>query len=423
MSNPRHYCPICRVWCQGDKESIRRHEMGMGHKSKAEARLKAKRSTPNAEDPEVHAELARIEARAAAKTAATMRTGNFAGTVDSSYVQSGSFDVQGPGRRLLNRDGQGRYQGDATADWYDTFNARSFEKNVKEEEKKDEEDDGGEYEIRGVKYFQGKTHSAKFVTNAPCDVWDPALEEWRSGVIVRVKRWSTAEEELRGYDIRLDDDVRAVPNTESSSRIDRHFANVLHREGRVLKDVNAKDLRVRAGTDGKWAPPSLSLKPEQPEWLQQVSLDDIARKQQPPISSSDDRQDQPQEERDVDENTGIGGWETVAVREIDEVKEEEDRRAAEERRLERKEEASSSLSKEDQAAADRAKELCDLEEARDARNTHLGVHESTTVYKGVPLAANDDIKPPLPVSSEASTTSFKKRRTQHTSFRHKQRKV
>lgn len=366
MSKAKHFCNLCKVWCQGDPVSIKRHEAGLGHKNKVAHRLKAKRrGTPSAADPDVVRQVASIEAAAAASMRATAASGQFAGAVDVDVrsLGSGSSSVwREPGGG--HRRGEGRYEGDPTADFYEQFDARSFRAPAAAPEEREEEDQGGEYVARGVRYLQGLAFADKFRTGSACETWDEAEERWRPAVVRLVKRYSSASGEERLFDIELNDKPETID--EGKSRVERHIRGA---RDALLRDVKAKDIRVVAD----------AVQPEP---------------RRPP----------PRPREALDENTGMGKWTTVAVRAVPEPAQPKKEDAASRRREDRE-------SRRRQDAADRAKAMCDLEESRDALNSHISLFGATDVYRGVQLADEEPLaEAPTEEKTSVAPAVFKKRK-------------
>lgn len=403
VSKPKHFCNLCKVWCQGDPVSIKRHEDGFGHKNKVAHRLKIRRrAQPSGNDPEVAKQLADIEAAAASSIQATVASGHFAGSID---VELGSARSAGARTRNLagpRSGGKGWYEGDPTADFYEPFNARSFGETQEAAQKDDEEeeDEGGEYIAKGVKYFQGKAHVDKFRTGGDCEVWVESCESWLPAVVRQVKRFSSANKgEERLYDIDLVGGEEPLRD-EGGSRLERYMRA---QRNNILVDVAAKDIRVAADPDGVWRPTARQ--------------DAVVAVSVPAVPSS----------QNVDENTGFGQWTTVAVREVDEAEEERKRLAAEALSQAKRKAELRQKHDEDAAARDRAKFMCDIEERRDALNSHLGLFDRTDVYRGVKLANDDDTAPPRSSEVEQSAVTaestapppvFKKRKV-NSAFRKK----
>lgn len=397
VSRPKHFCTLCKVWCQGDPVSIKRHEEAPGHKNKLAHRLKAKRqSRQHPHSSDVAAQLSQIEAAAAASMRQTAASGAFAGAINTNEFLSTEHSQphrSGGGR---TRDGGGRFEGDPTADFYENFNARSFQDDGKNAGEEEEEDLGGEYVVKGTRYFQGKAHAEKFRTGSDCQVWVESAESWLPGVIKRVKRYGSASGEERVFDV----EVAAKDDEEltGESRVEKHLRR-LRRNDTLMVDVDAKDIRVAGDpTDGVWRPPKSQPIPEMPTTV-----------------------------AEVDAHTGLGKWTTVSVRQVDE--EEEERKRARRESQQAKREAKAQAA--EQRAKDEARAASFLEENRQALNSHLGVYDRVDVYKGVKLVKDEDeekavnVVPTTKVEEEEEESgisrafSFKKRKVENTRFRKK----
>lgn len=406
VSNAKHFCNLCKVWCQGDPVSIKRHEEGPKHKDRVAARLKAARRKSQPSDEDVARQLREIEAAAAESMRQTAASGTFAGTLDVDPTVGVRPVRARPG--IGPRPGEGWYKGDSTADFHDNFDAHSF-RETRPAVREEDEDPGGEYVARGIKYFQGLAHRDKFVTRGLCELWVEATDKWLPAVVVQVKRFAAGDSEDRTYDVRLLVEPPELPSA-GATRLERHLAAAAR--DNLVRDVNAKDLRVKADSDGVW----------RPRRTDDAKVDEARPffRDQTPIEAPP-----PQ----VDQNTGIGQWTTVAVREFDEAKEEALRLDAEAKRESLRARREQVRQAESRHAADRARQLNAVEESRDALNSQLGVYDRTDVYRGIKLHADDDV---FDAGSGATTEEhsapdatqavFKKRKKapNSTAFRRKQ---
>ena len=78
VSQPKHWCTICKVWIDAKKISINIHETGRGHKEKLEQHLeeqRRRRTNTSLGKSELDAELRAIEAAAAASFAQDVEAG------------------------------------------------------------------------------------------------------------------------------------------------------------------------------------------------------------------------------------------------------------------------------------------------------------------------------------------------------------
>ena len=192
------------------------------------------------------------------------------------------------------------------------------------------------------------------------------------------------------------------------SRTAAHLAAVAR--DATLRDLTAADLRVAAVDgayvprtvdcdDGTDAPPPESVRPAAP----------VAR----------------------DEATGLGVWQTVAVRDVDDAAEtsaeahrRENADAARDKRDRPRHEAAGSID-------DRARQMCERAERVEALSSQLGVHDRTDEYRGIKLADDDavavveavveaaPVRTPQPARDPSALPPAFKRRKVHASFRKK----
>ena len=90
-----------------------------------------------------------------------------------------------------------------------------------------------------------------------------------------------------------------------------------------------------------------------------------------------------------DEATGLGVWQTVAVRQVDDAAEasaeahrRENADAARDKRDRQRREAAGSID-------DRARQMCERAERVEALSSQLGIHDRTDEYRGIKLADDD----------------------------------
>jgi len=124
-----------------------------------------------------------------------------------------------------------------------------------------------------------------------------------------------------------------------------------------------------------------------------------------------------------DEATGLGVWQTVAVRDVDDAAEtsaeahrRENADAARDKRDRPRHEAAGSID-------DRARQMCERAERVEALSSQLGVHDRTDEYRGIKLADDDAVaaaeRTPQPARDPSALPPAFKRRKVHASFRKK----
>ena len=449
VSKAKHYCNYCKVWCQGSKESIKRHEDGKWHKDRVAAILKKKRMGPQRtpDERDLQKQLAEIEAAAAASMGASARgdRGAFAGAmnVDASRLPQ-SHNGGAPSLKATSWPGMHDAGGhrEQPREWAGhTWRMPGQGGPAAREEDEEEEallppDDDGTYVVRGTTYFAGDKHVDKLRTRGAVEVWLEAADAWVPAAIVKVKRFSKGADsgETRVYDVRLTKPEpptapptappppdaapaawdawrraeaarRAPPEKEAPlSRTARHLAAV-NGDDAILKDIRAKDLRVAAGADGEFEPET-------------VDFADGADRPPPesvPAPVPEER----------DEATGLGKWQTVSVRLVDEAAEAAKAEAQRKRDADRAARADAKRRRDETADADRADWMCEREAAADALSSQLGVNDRTDEYRGIKLApdarpaAEDAPAPARPPRAPAlPPPAFKKRRV-NAAFRKK----
>ncbi|KAJ1457961.1 hypothetical protein M885DRAFT_116376 [Pelagophyceae sp. CCMP2097] len=374
VSKAKHFCNYCKCWTQGDSTSIKRHEEGKGHKERVAHYLAARRKNKQTQpgDADVRKQLEEIEHAAAARMAETSKNPMFASSAAAyaSHAPAGSrrSATTYPGMPGLNDN---RALGSSAP-------AQQEDEKEEEEETGPGDDDNGEYEIRGVRYYQGQRHFEKFRSGGKCEMWIEARDEWVAATIAKVRRYAKGDgDESRKYDVRLApvEVPKTKPDGTPLSRLEQHMTKQFE-EGQLLEDVKIKDLRVQADEDGVWRPPRQSRQGADGSVAAASSAADIA-----PVVK---------EEVKIDAHTGLGQWQTVSVREYDE-EEEQIAEAARAAQYSAKVAARDERSRrKDNAVMDRLHEMTAAQESRDAMNSQLRLNDRTDSYRGVKLADDDD---------------------------------
>ncbi|CAM9985523.1 unnamed protein product [Ascophyllum nodosum] len=169
----------------------------------------------------------------------------------------------------------------------------------------------GAWEEGGQWYLHGQArerfefffyiHQAKLAVDSPCQMYVTSEGQWVDAIVLAAQVSLLARKICRRA---------SVPS--ASECVLRRFKVAYFEVGAeketVVSGVQAPALRIPAGEGGAWPPP---LEPEAPL---------------PP----------PPPPPPADENTGLGGWQTVSVRLVDEAAEAETRRLKKEAKKERK---------------------------------------------------------------------------------------
>ncbi|CAM9885387.1 unnamed protein product [Chrysoparadoxa australica] len=297
VSKSRYSCPICKVWMADNKASIRKHEQGTKHIANVEEAKKRKREARfhgASSEADLKKELRDIEAAARATQAQDAALfGGGAGFAAPPPPPAPPKLMSGSDGHVPRRDwgNKGSGQGAGIAGHYGPGRggggpAPGMHGRAEEEDKEVEAGDG-KYQIDGTWYLDGKKHEELLVTNTPCQLFlesnaDDAEQgdgDWIDALVLKVVELSVANTRLKM----------------------RRYVVAYFKEGQekevVEKDVLSDRLRLIANEKGEYVKPV-------------------------------DEEAQAEVKEDVkDENTGIGQWETVAVRMVDPVKEEKKIRA------------------------------------------------------------------------------------------------
>mmetsp|Transcript_5939 Transcript_5939/g.17341 ORF Transcript_5939/g.17341 Transcript_5939/m.17341 type:complete len:388 (-) Transcript_5939:112-1275(-) len=331
VSQAKHYCKYCKVWMQGDKMSIRKHETGKRHLEMLDEFKRTKREERMGsvkDDAELRKQLREIERAAAASLEQDLAAGsiNYNDASLAAVRQGlGRSAPPPPDRRPPPPPPRPR----SDTDGFGTALKKDGEEGGGEDE--EEEEDKGIYTIKDVTYLDGKKHEDKLNTDAPCQIWLEDLEEWMDAIITSVKEISVPNTDLK---IRTFSVAYYTAEQLSSSST----------EPSVLKGLSSDKLRLIAkDSNGTWEDPLAEPAPV------------------------------------VDENTGLGGWETVAVREIDE---EEEARLEEERQLKAEQEERMREERRKKRLALEEKDQADVEDAMSSYDPW-----GKGVYKGIDLTS------------------------------------
>ncbi|CAI5723398.1 unnamed protein product [Hyaloperonospora brassicae] len=306
VSRERHCCKYCNVWMPSDKGSVRHHEQGRKHKEKVEEALKlnrrAKSDARNAHR-EIQNQLQQIEEAAHAKFEQDLvrRRTNAPSSCSAPTAlpappprRTGQSDaVFGPIGHSNDRTAvsMARREDRRPVDRGALDRSNGFDQEKEETEAVEERDDNGVYAVRGVVYLEGKKHETQLDAGSACQIWVEEQEQWLDALVEQAT-------------------VHAVPNTELSFR--RYtIAYMLPAVGECVKDeeklkpVTERDVladRLRIPL-----PANVTLEVAEEmvgQWRNHGAVEAPTRA---PIV--------------IDEHTGMGEWNTVEVRQIDESSE------------------------------------------------------------------------------------------------------
>uniref|UniRef100_K3WLJ6 Matrin-type domain-containing protein n=1 Tax=Globisporangium ultimum (strain ATCC 200006 / CBS 805.95 / DAOM BR144) TaxID=431595 RepID=K3WLJ6_GLOUD len=277
----RHYCKFCNVWMQGDKTAIKHHEQGKKHKELVEETLKQKRKAKSEayhSERDLQDQLREIEEAAQAKYAQDMAR---SGVLPPPPPRRGGQAPPPPPRQPGARGKRSQRSRSDT---------REEEEVVEQEEPK--EDDHGIYAIRGEVFLEGKRHEDKLETGSACQIWVEELDEWLDALIEKTV-------------------VHTIPNTDLSFR---RFTITYMVPGvpqpTTETEVRSDRLRIKM-------PAGVTLETAQRMILEMQNGDTTTVEEAVKAQVV------------IDEETGMGEWSTVVVREIDESEEAIAQREAE----------------------------------------------------------------------------------------------
>jgi len=316
-----YYCPICNVWMSNNSQVRALHENGFKHKEKMRERAEAKRESAGVEmkkEKELMAEMRKIEEDA--RKAMGMETGGFGGVgggvvggknslvrcrVDANAekeewrmrkekrADDAELEKRGKKRSMNNVDDVERYRkmmryGDGYGGSGRGGEAGDFEGKAEIQN----EDVEAHYTIDGITYLDAEIFSPLVTTDKAVEYYlklesknkhseKEASEEeegqWINAIISRVTDTNVANTELsiRSFDLSYlsgDDEVE-------------------------VKGAKAEEIRLVVGGDESWSTLRVAeLNLRGGEELKEIEVG--------------------QRDGGVDEDTGLGGWETTEIRTV-----------------------------------------------------------------------------------------------------------
>uniref|UniRef100_A0AAV1T5I4 Matrin-type domain-containing protein n=1 Tax=Peronospora matthiolae TaxID=2874970 RepID=A0AAV1T5I4_9STRA len=392
VSRERRCCKYCNVWMPSDKTSIKHHEQGRKHKEKVEEVLELNRRTKldakNAQK-EIQNQLQRIEEAAHAKFEQDLvRCSTKAQVSTSGQTVASSLPPFRPTQiKAVSCFVKHRNEGDAVSvtrlehrqPWargaLDRLNSKENEEVNEEEEEEgvEEQDDKGVYAVKGIVYLEGKKHETQLDSGSACQIWVEEQEQWLDALVEQATVHTILNTELsfRRFTIAYmsPSSQQCAENEDKRKPVTEH--NVLADRLRIPLPANVT-LEAAEKMVERWRNHGAA---ESPTWTPVV----------------------------IDETTGMGEWNTVEVRQIDESLEAVAQR-------EKEAEAETARRNEEQQC------LESLENLSSQGDNALGAFNPWGgTYKGLNLDSNADATAPGHVASSSkemasgSNVSFKKR--------------
>mmetsp|Transcript_26612 Transcript_26612/g.39541 ORF Transcript_26612/g.39541 Transcript_26612/m.39541 type:complete len:395 (+) Transcript_26612:60-1244(+) len=374
VSQAKYYCKFCKQWMADNKVSRKNHEASERHKNQVEYFHKKKR------DEKLHG--ARSEQELTRQLAAINKAAQDAVAQDRAQMQGNfyqsnhQFPVTAPppppiplapsagqnssvGHNAMHQAYARPVQGNVETESLASRRARSLpslgplsEKAVDmiSENLRDKEGSSGVYTVRGVTYLEGQYFEDRLVGDTECEIFVEEEDDWCAGKIIRCRNV-------------------AVPNTEV-----------------VQKTFDVEYVSTSSDC-------ALGMKTESG-----VKSDRIRLIQRAPVAPVT-----------VEESTGLGKWQTVAVREVNE---EEERKKQQQREKEAEKQRAKAMKA---SLEEDARALAEAGEGDDALSSYDPYN--TGVYRGIAVDSRGDAEGQAPKTVEIESlcdgkeVGFKKRKT------------
>ncbi|CAM9476469.1 unnamed protein product [Ectocarpus sp. 12 AP-2014] len=222
----------------------------------------------------------------------------------------------------------------------------------------------GVFEEGGQWYLDGQTHRDKLAVDATCQFFLASEGLWVDAVVLAV-----ADLEQRPHDASAAGSSSA--GSMATRRLDLAYFEAGAEKETVLRGVEAAAVRLPAGEGGAWPPPQEMPPPPPP-----------------------------------DENTGLGGWQTVSVRMVDVAAEEEARRVRKEVKKAKKQKR--------EEKTEREKMLVEAMDADDAMGSYdpwgTGKYKGFEIAKDAPRGPEEEAAGAGGGDGGGPAVSFKKRK-------------
>ncbi|CAM9138640.1 unnamed protein product [Ectocarpus sp. 12 AP-2014] len=222
----------------------------------------------------------------------------------------------------------------------------------------------GVFEEGGQWYLDGQTHRDKLAVDAACQFFLTSEGLWVDAVVLAVA------------DLEQPHDATAAGGSSAGSmattrRLDLAYFEAGAEKETVLRGVEAASVRLPAGEGGAWPPPQEMPPPPPP-----------------------------------DENTGLGGWQTVSVRMVDVAAEAEARRV--------KKEVKKAKKQKREEKTEREKMLVEAMDADDAMGSYdpwgTGKYKGFEIAKDAPRGPEEEAAGAGGGDGGGPAVSFKKRK-------------
>lgn len=337
-STPKYYCKTCKVYLADNKQTRLNHDSSRSHKDKLlmhQQKLKDEKFHGLQNEHELKRTLHEIEV--AAKQAVMLDRQEFG----SSFYQSKTpiYNNYHPPTSYASTSNNGEKMPVLSEN-----SELLLQDNLRQ-------DKSGRYVVNGITYLEGKLNEDKLIAGVECELFHEQLDDWLPCTIIRRKEYQIPNTSviLKSYEVKFiypADDVKKTPAQEI-----------------VENDVKSDNLRL--------------------------ILDDKAN----------ELEDTNECKVALNEDTGIGGWQTVSIVEINEEEEEIKRLEYEEER--QKEQLKQEIER---------KELEKIMELK-ARDDAVSAYDpfGTNMYKGMNIA-EEAIDYTDSSVAKGNEVSFKKRR-------------
>ncbi len=327
VSQSKFHCKYCNFWIPDTKFSKEQHDNTPKHKQKLAQFLK------NQRNEKLHGMRNERELQQ------VMRDINKAA---NQAIAQDRNDLSSSGIKFsmnTNNTAKPQFRGN--------FNQRNIPQPEEDKSKLLREDSSGMYTIRGITYLEGQFHEDKLVSGIQCQIYNEEMDDWFDATIKNRK------------------DI-IVPNTELKLKfftisyfIKNDETNENNTEEIIEESVKSDRLRIPITENNK---------------------DLLGTNENSLVDNNKVDSENPK----VDEMTGIGRWQTVSVKLIDEEKEKE---LEEQRRIQEEEER---IENEKQKKLEQMK-LYELNSDFGADNA-LSSYDpyGKNIYRGIAIKSDDD---------------------------------
>ena len=343
-STPKFYCKTCKVYLADNKQTRLNHDNSRSHKDKLllhQQKLKDEKLHGLQSEYELKKTLHEIDV--AAKQAVMQDRQDYG----TSFYQSRGPLYTSHRQFTPSLASQASHNTGAKIPVLSETSELLVQDNLRQ-------DKTGRYVVNGITYLEGNLNEDKLIGGVECELFHEQLDDWLPCTIIRRKEYQIPNTTviLKSYDVKFiypADDVKKVPAQEI-----------------VQNDVKSENLRL--------------------------ILDETIELNT--VNSSDESKVA------VNEDTGIGGWQTVSITEVNEEEEEK-------KRIEYEEERQKELLKQEIERKE-LEQLIDLKARDDAMSAYDPY--GTNMYKGMNIAEGVIDYTDTSVA-KGNEVTFKKRKT------------